>query len=116
MRTTVVWDEALLAYKLSSEHPLHPIRLDLTMRLARALGEAIAVTQVIGSATGNPWYQLFRPSDTIGSRIASQYQGATSNVQGAAIAYLAVILLVIALAVNVSARVIVATSVKRASR
>jgi acetoin utilization protein AcuC len=38
MRTTVVWDEALLAYKLSSDHPLHPVRLDLTMRLARSLG------------------------------------------------------------------------------
>ncbi len=38
MRTTVVWDEALLAYKLSADHPLHPVRLDLTMRLARALG------------------------------------------------------------------------------
>ncbi len=38
MRTTVVWDEALLAYKLSTDHPLHPVRLDLTMRLARALG------------------------------------------------------------------------------
>ena len=38
MRTTVVWDEALLAYKLASDHPLHPVRLDLTMRLARALG------------------------------------------------------------------------------
>jgi phosphate transport system permease protein len=88
----------------------------MMLGLARALGEAIAVTQVIGSATGNPWWKLFEPSDTIGSRIASQYQGATSNIQGAAIAYLAVILLVIALVVNVSARVIVANSVRRAAR
>jgi phosphate transport system permease protein len=87
----------------------------MMLGLARALGEAIAVTQVIGSATGTHW-SLFNASDTIASRIASQYQGATSDLQVAAIAYLAVILLVIALAVNVSARVIVATSVRRAAR
>ncbi|GAA2340538.1 acetoin utilization protein AcuC [Saccharopolyspora halophila] len=34
----VVWDEALLEYDLGGHHPLHPIRLDLTMRLARSLG------------------------------------------------------------------------------
>ncbi len=55
-------------------------------------------------------------TNSTGDRIASQYQGATSDIQGAAIAYLAVILLVIALVVNVSARVIVATSVRRAAR
>ncbi|HEY1480456.1 MAG TPA: phosphate ABC transporter permease subunit PstC [Gaiellales bacterium] len=87
----------------------------MMLGLARALGEAIAVTQVIGSASGTHW-SLFSPADTIGSRIASQYQGATSNIQGAAIAYLAVILLVISLLVNVSARVIVSTSVRRAAR
>jgi phosphate transport system permease protein len=87
----------------------------MMLGLARALGEAIAVTQVIGSATGVHW-SLFSASDTLASRIASQYQGATSDLQVAAIAYLAVILLVIALAVNVSARVIVATSVRRAAR
>ena len=38
MRATVVWDDALLGYKLSDSHPLHPVRLDLTMRLARGLG------------------------------------------------------------------------------
>jgi len=34
----VVWDEAMLGYDLGGSHPLHPIRLDLTMRLARELG------------------------------------------------------------------------------
>jgi acetoin utilization protein AcuC len=33
----VVWDDALLGYDLGGSHPLHPIRLDLTMRLAREL-------------------------------------------------------------------------------
>jgi phosphate transport system permease protein len=86
----------------------------MMLGLARALGEAIAVTQVIGSATGT--HGLYGPTDTLGSRIASQYQGAASNIQGSAIAYLAVMLLVISLVVNVSARVIVSTSVRRAAR
>ncbi|MGH8940934.1 MAG: acetoin utilization protein AcuC, partial [Actinomycetes bacterium] len=34
----VPWDDALVAYKLSPDHPLNPLRLDLTIRLARELG------------------------------------------------------------------------------
>jgi acetoin utilization protein AcuC len=34
----IVWDSALLGYDLGGEHPLHPIRLELTIRLAAALG------------------------------------------------------------------------------
>lgn len=37
-RTAVVWDEAFLGYDLGGRHPLNPIRLDLTIRLARCLG------------------------------------------------------------------------------
>jgi acetoin utilization protein AcuC len=35
---SVVWDDALLGYTLGGDHPLHPVRLDLTMRLADGLG------------------------------------------------------------------------------
>lgn len=35
--TAVVWDEALLAYDLG-DHPLNPVRVELTMALARELG------------------------------------------------------------------------------
>ncbi|MCW2742585.1 MAG: acuC [Blastococcus sp.] len=35
---TVVWDESLLGYTMGGDHPLHPVRLDLTMRLADGLG------------------------------------------------------------------------------
>ncbi|UQU66368.1 acetoin utilization protein AcuC [Couchioplanes caeruleus] len=35
--TAVVWDEALLAYDMG-EHPLNPVRVELTMALARELG------------------------------------------------------------------------------
>ncbi|MDQ2789749.1 MAG: acetoin utilization protein AcuC [Pseudonocardiales bacterium] len=37
-RAVVVWDDALLGYDLGGRHPLNPIRLDLTVRLARSLG------------------------------------------------------------------------------
>jgi acetoin utilization protein AcuC len=32
------WDEALIGYDFGHDHPLNPIRVDLTMRLARDLG------------------------------------------------------------------------------
>src|SRR5690606_23343566 len=35
--TLVVWDEALLGYDLG-DHPLDPVRVELTMALARSLG------------------------------------------------------------------------------
>jgi acetoin utilization protein AcuC len=35
---SVVWDDALLGYTMGGDHPLHPVRLDLTMRLADGLG------------------------------------------------------------------------------
>ena len=37
-RAAVVWTPEFLTYKLSPDHPLNPVRLDLTMRLARELG------------------------------------------------------------------------------
>jgi phosphate transport system permease protein len=74
--------------------------------VSRALGEAIAVTQVIGGATAIH-ASLYQAGDTLASRIAAEYQGATSNLQSASLFYLAAILLVISLIVNVLARVIV---------
>ena len=74
--------------------------------LGRALGEAIAVTQVIGA--GNGFHlSLFHTGDTLASRIAATYQGATSNIETTSLVYLAAILLVIALVTNVAARTIV---------
>jgi acetoin utilization protein AcuC len=34
----VVWDQSFLGYDLGGDHPLNPVRLDLTIRLATALG------------------------------------------------------------------------------
>src|SRR5689334_18751186 len=36
-RAGAIWDERYLAYDFG-EHPLNPVRLDLTIRLARELG------------------------------------------------------------------------------
>jgi phosphate transport system permease protein len=74
--------------------------------LGRAFGEAIAVTQVIGggNSINVSW---FATGDTLASRIASQYQGATSQLQAGSILYLAAILMAISLATNVAAQLIV---------
>jgi len=78
----------------------------ILLGLGRALGEAIAVTQVIGSAQGIH-LSFFALGDTLASRIASQYQGALTHLAVSSLVYLALILLVLTLAVNLSAQVIV---------
>ena len=78
----------------------------LILGLGRAVGEAIAVTQVIGNNVATP-VSLFKPGDTLASRIASQYQGADYAIQVSALVYLAVILLVFSLIANIIAQVIV---------
>ncbi|MFZ2052449.1 MAG: phosphate ABC transporter permease subunit PstC [Solirubrobacteraceae bacterium] len=74
--------------------------------LGRALGEAIAVAQVIGGNAGIH-VSLFQSADTLASRIASEYQGAATSLQISSLAYLAAILLVLAVVVNAIARLIV---------
>jgi phosphate transport system permease protein len=74
--------------------------------LGRAVGGAIAVTQVIGGLLGIH-VSLFQSGDTLASRIAAQYQGAATNIQVASLVYLALILLVISLITNVTAQLIV---------
>lgn len=75
--------------------------------LGRALGEAIAVTQVIGNSLGPFHISLFKTGNTLASQIASSYQGAGSNLQVASLVYLALILLVITFVANVVAQRIV---------
>ena len=74
--------------------------------LGRALGEAIAVTQVIGNSDRLPT-SFFAAGDTLASRIANQYQGAVTQLQVSSLVYLAVILLAITLITNVAAQLIV---------
>jgi phosphate transport system permease protein len=84
----------------------------MILGLGRAVGEAIAVTQVIGNNEAITW-NLFDPGDTLASRIASSYVGATTKMQISALVYLALILLVFSLVVNLLARVIVQRVVAR---
>src|SRR6266540_4912514 len=89
---------------LSSSRP--GIAAAVILGLGRAIGEAIAVTQVIGAG----WFihmSLFGPGDTLASRIAGQYQGAVSNLQVSSLFYLASILLAIGLLTNLLAQLIV---------
>ncbi len=73
--------------------------------LGRALGEAIAVTQVIGA--GNFIHaSLFQTGDTLASRIAGQFQGAATKLTIASLFYLGLILLVIGLLANLAAQLI----------
>jgi phosphate transport system permease protein len=74
--------------------------------LGRALGEAIAVTQVIGNFIPLK-LSLFEPGDTLASRVANQYQGASTNIQVASLIYLALILLVITFVSNLAAQRVV---------
>ena len=75
--------------------------------LGRAMGEAIAVSQVIGATSHGLSVNLFNTGDTIASRIASQYQGAVSQLQISSLAYLGLILLVLTLVFNFGALVII---------
>ena len=78
----------------------------LILGLGRAMGEAIAVTQVIGGGTTISW-NLFNQGDTLASKIAAEYQGATSNLDVASLIYLGLILLVLSLGANITAQWIV---------
>ena len=54
----------------------------MLLGLGRALGEAIAVTQVIGNVTAHLTANLFDTGDTLASRIAAQYQAAAIEPAG----------------------------------
>jgi phosphate transport system permease protein len=73
--------------------------------LGRALGEAIAVTQVIGAGSEIK-ASLFETGDTLAGRIANQFPGAITEMHQASLYYLGVILLVIGLLSNLFAELI----------
>jgi phosphate transport system permease protein len=84
----------------------------LILGLGRAMGEAIAVTQVVGGGVGIHW-NLFGTGDTLGSKVAESYQGASTNLQAASLIYLGLILLVLSLGANLAAQVIVRRVARR---
>jgi phosphate transport system permease protein len=89
---------------LSSSRP--GIAAAIILGLGRALGEAIAVAQVIGAGIGIHT-SLFQTGNTLAAQIADQFQGAVSKLQISSLFYLAAILLVIGLLTNLLAQWIV---------
>jgi phosphate transport system permease protein len=77
----------------------------ILLGLGRAVGEAIAVSQTLGAGHGIHW-SLFVTGDTLASKLAEEYQGSVSKLQTASLVYLAAILLVISLLVNLTAQFI----------
>jgi phosphate transport system permease protein len=71
--------------------------------LGLALGEAIAIAQVIGAGSQIKT-SLFETGDTLASRIALQFPGAFSDLHKASLFYLAAILLAIGLVTNLLAQ------------
>jgi phosphate transport system permease protein len=84
----------------------------LILGLGRAIGEAIAVSQVIGAVVGIHW-SLFSGGDTLASKIAESYQGGTTRLQVSSLIYLGLILLVFSLLMNVGAQWIVRRVARR---
>jgi phosphate transport system permease protein len=78
----------------------------------RAVGEAIAVTQVIGNGTSIQ-RSIFAPANTLAAKIANSYQGASTKLEGDSLLYLALILLVLALITNMAAQVVIRRAEKR---
>ena len=77
----------------------------MVLGLGRALGEAIAVSLVIGDVT-SAHISLFQPGETLAGRIANQFQNPVNSLHIASMFYAGLILLVIGLITSLGARAI----------
>lgn len=84
----------------------------MILGLGRAIGEAIALLLVLGGGTRIN-ANLFESGNTLAARIAAEFVGAQTALELASIFYLAVILLVFSLAVNLLAQTIIRRSARR---
>jgi phosphate transport system permease protein len=84
----------------------------MILGFGRAIGEAIAVALVIGAVTGIS-VNFFHPGYTLASILANTYQGASSGLELSSLIYLALILLVFSILVNLLAQLIVRRSARR---
>ncbi len=85
------------------------------LALGRALGETIAVTMVIGNRYAIP-PSIFSPAYTLASVIANEFNEATGTLYPAALIELGLVLILVTLAVNVVALLLVRSVSREASR
>jgi len=82
--------------------------------LGRAIGETILVTMVIGNVIGPGAIptSLFSQGQTLASLVANEFNEASSDLQLSALIALGAILLVLTMAINIVARLLVKKKVK----
>ncbi len=85
------------------------------LALGRALGETIAVTMIIGNAYVIP-HSIFQPAYTLASVIANEFTEATGTLYPAALVELALVLILVTLAVNLVANLMVPSNADEARR
>jgi phosphate transport system permease protein len=85
----------------------------MILGLGRAVGEAIAVAQVIGAFNNGISWNLFSSGNTLAAQIALEYQSAVTNLDVSSLFYLGLILLVFSLVVNLLAQTVVRRVARR---
>ena len=83
--------------------------------LGRAVGETMAVTMVIGNRPEISW-SLFDPGYTLASVVANEFTEATTPLYVSALIEVGLVLFLIALVINVSARVLIQRAWRREGR
>jgi phosphate transport system permease protein len=79
----------------------------IVLGVARAFGETMAVTLVVGNSSTSISPSLFTPGYTLASAIANQFTEATGELYFSALVEIALVLLVVAFVVNGLARVLI---------
>ncbi len=82
--------------------------------LARALGETMAVTMVIGN-TPTISASLFAPGTTIAASIANEFAEASGDIYLASLIYLALVLFLLTIVINGLARILIIATSKKGS-
>jgi phosphate transport system permease protein len=83
----------------------------IVLGVARAFGETMAVTMVVGNSSRDITGSLFTPGYTMASAIANQFVEADTELYFSAIVEVALALLLVAVIVNTIARVLIRRSV-----
>jgi phosphate transport system permease protein len=79
----------------------------IVLAVARAFGETMAVTLVAGNSSTTIGPSLFTPGYTMASAIANQFTEATDELHFSALVEISLVLLVVALIINVAARLLI---------